>query len=71
MVKLSSSANVFHVPVDLMKKDSWYVIVLHLGMRNLILALLDDQVGLVTRIIGREEDFNSSKPNQNLKKNKF
>ena len=67
MVTLSSSANVSHVLVDLMKKDFWYVVVLHLGMRNLILALLDDLVGLVTQIRGRAEDFNLSKPNQNLK----
>ena len=46
MVRLSSSANVFHVLADLTKKDFWYVVVLHLGMHlgmtNLKLALLDD-----------------------------
>ena len=42
MVRLSSSANVFHVLADIMKKDLWYVVVLHLGMTNLKLALLDD-----------------------------
>ena len=62
MVRSNSSANVFHVLVNLMKKDFWYVIVLHLGMTNLMLALLDDLVGLVTRISGRVKDFNLSKP---------
>lgn len=40
MVRLSSSVNVFHVLVDLMKKDFWYIVVLHLGLTNSILALL-------------------------------
>ena len=70
MDRLSSSANIFHVLVDFMKKDFWYVI-LYLRMRNLIFALLDDLVGLVTRISGRAEDFNWSKSNQNLKENKI
>ena len=41
-----------------MKKDLWNVVVLHLGITNLMLALLDDLVGLVTRIGCRVEDFN-------------
>ena len=52
-VRLSSSARAFHVLVDLMN-DFWSVVVLELGMINvIILALLDDLVGLVTRISGR------------------
>ena len=50
MVSLSSSANVFHVLVDLMKKDVWYVVVLHVGMTNLILALLLD-ISLSSKLI--------------------
>ena len=51
--RLSSSARAFHVLVDLMN-DFWSVVVLELGMINvIILALLDDLVGLVTRISGR------------------
>ena len=50
LVSLSSSANVFHVLVDLMKKDVWYVVVLHVGMTNLILALLLD-ISLSSKLI--------------------
>ena len=31
-MRLSSSVKVFHVLVDIMKKDFWYVDVLHLGI---------------------------------------
>jgi hypothetical protein len=35
-----------------MKKERWWVVVLHLGTMNLVTVLVEDLVGLEVRMVG-------------------
>ena len=65
-----SSARAFHILAVWMKKDLWYVVVLHfLGTNRVTFALLLDQVALErTRLLGITVGLTLTSPVTDLKK---
>ena len=65
-----SSARAFHILTERMKKDLWYVVVLHfLGTNRVTFALLLDLVALErTRLVGITVELILTSPVTDLKK---
>ena len=67
-MKSSSSTKQFQIPLVLMTKDFWYVVVLHFLIMYLLTLLVEDLVRLpYLRTSGRTEEF-TLRPCVNLKK---
>ena len=65
----SSSAKQFQILLVLMRKDFWYVVVLHFLITYLLTLLVEDVVRLqYLRTSGRTEEFTLTRPCVNLKK---
>ena len=68
-LKSSSSAEQFQILLVLMRKDFWYVVVLHFLIMYLLTLLVEDLVRLLyLRTSGRTEEFTLTRPCVNLKK---
>ena len=65
----SSSAKQFQILLVLMRKDFWYVVVLHFSIMYLLTLLVEDVVRLTyLRTSGRTEEFTLTRPCVYLKK---
>ena len=59
----------FQIRQVLMRKDFWYVVVLHFLIMYLLTLLVEDLVRLpYLRTLGRTEEFTLTRPFVNLKK---
>ena len=68
---MSSNLVQFQIPLALMRKDFWYVVVLHFLIMYLLTLLVEDLVRLpYLRTSGRTEEFTLTRPCVNLKKKK-
>ena len=68
-LKSSSSTKQFQILLVLMRKDFWYVLVLHFLIMYLLTLLVEDLVRLpYLRTSGRTEEFTLTRPRVNLKK---
>ena len=68
-LKTSSSTKQFQILLVLMRKDFWYVLVLHFLIMYLLTLLVEDLVRLpYLRTSGRTEEFTLTRPCVNLKK---
>ena len=66
---LSSSTTQFQILLVLMRKDFWYVLVLHFLIMYLLTLLVEDLVRLpYLRTLGRTEEFTLTRPWVNSKK---
>ena len=72
------SSNLVHpikqiqIPLVLMRKDFWYVVVLHFLIMYLLTLLVEDLVRLpYLRTSGRTEEFTFTRPCVNWKKKKL
>ena len=58
MFRSSTSDNAFHVLIDLIQNDLWWVVVLHLGTSYFTpFVLLDDLVHLVVLICKQKDEL--------------